>query len=104
MCGVSKPDRGWLQETTTQCFHKLHASTSAESIQFFFFEHDSVNSALYDSGHVAKYLCLECFNMLNRIQKTEDDLLKQMNDNLAARVAKNGREFGLSPLAPATHA
>ena len=42
--------------------------------------------------------------MLNRIQKTEDYLLKQMNDNLAARVAKNGREFGLSPLAPATHA
>ena len=40
--------------------------------------------------------------MLNRIQKTADDL-KQMNDNLAARVAKSGREFGLSPLAPATH-
>ena len=33
--------------------------------------------------------------MLNRIKKTEDDL-KLMNDNLAARVAKSGREFGLS--------
>ncbi|KAL5460391.1 hypothetical protein EMCRGX_G033837 [Ephydatia muelleri] len=31
-----------------------------------FIEHNSVNSMLSDRGHVAKYLCLECFNRLNQ--------------------------------------
>ena len=54
-------------------FGCVHASTCAESIQFFFFEHDSVNSALSDSGHVARYFATcplsesaECLEMLNQ--------------------------------------
>ena len=92
-------------QTVVRCRRRLNSVSSSPTLPLLrkvfssLFGHDSANLALSDNaGRMGKYLCFECFNLLKRIQKTEDDL-KQMNDNLAARIAKSGGKLGLRPLA-----